>query len=101
MINHMICECSKLAPKEYKTRHDWVGKVIYWELWKKFKFDQTNKWYMLNRESVIENKTYKLLGFWDKNGSPNLSQTIEPYNYQQKKRELAELWTLLSRLTTE
>ena len=28
MINHIISECSKLAQKEYKTRYDWVGKVI-------------------------------------------------------------------------
>ena len=27
-INHLISECSKLEQKEYKTRHDWVGKVI-------------------------------------------------------------------------
>ena len=55
MINHVISECSKLAPKKYKTRHDWVGKVINWELYKKFKFDHTNKWYMHNQESVLEN----------------------------------------------
>ena len=24
--NHIISERSKLAQKEYKTRHDWVGK---------------------------------------------------------------------------
>ena len=24
-INHIISECSKLAQKEYKTRHDWVS----------------------------------------------------------------------------
>ena len=28
-INHIISEWSKLAQKEYKTRHDWVGKVIH------------------------------------------------------------------------
>ena len=28
-ITHIISECSKLAQKEYKTRHDWVGKVIH------------------------------------------------------------------------
>ena len=28
--NNHISECSKLAQKEYKTRHDWVGKVIHW-----------------------------------------------------------------------
>ena len=27
-INHKISECSKLAQKEDKTIHDWVGKVI-------------------------------------------------------------------------
>ena len=35
-INHIINEWSKLAQKEYKTRHDWVGKVIHWEMCKKF-----------------------------------------------------------------
>ena len=34
-INHIISERSKLA-QEYKARHDWVGKVIHWEMWKKF-----------------------------------------------------------------
>ena len=45
-INHIISECSKLAQKENKIRHDWVGKVIHRELCKKFNFDHTNKWYM-------------------------------------------------------
>ena len=49
-------------------------------------------------------------GFWKTNGSPNLGQTTRPNNSQQqkkkkkkekKKRELAELWTMLSRLTTK
>ena len=31
-INHIISECCKLAQKGYKTRHDWVGKVIHREL---------------------------------------------------------------------
>ena len=62
-INHIISECSELAQKEYKTRHDWVGKVIHWEMCKKFKFDHTNKWYMHNPAPVLENDTHKLL--WD------------------------------------
>ena len=62
-INHIISECSKLAQKEYKTRHGWVGKVIHWEMCKKFKFDHTNKWYMHNPAPVLENDTHKLL--WD------------------------------------
>ena len=27
-VNHIMSECSKLAQKEYRTRHDWFGKVI-------------------------------------------------------------------------
>ena len=42
-IYHIISKCSKLAQKEYKTRHDWMGKVIHREMCKKFKFDHTNK----------------------------------------------------------
>ena len=49
--------------KEYKTAHDWVEKVIYRELCKKFKFDHVNKWYMYNLEFVLENEKHKLL--WD------------------------------------
>ena len=62
-INHVISQCSKLAQKEYKTRHGYVGEVIHWEMCKKFKFDHTNKWYMHNPATVLENDTYKLL--WD------------------------------------
>ena len=64
-INHIIIECSKLAQKEYKARHDWVGKVIHREMCRKFQFDHTNKWYMHNPAPVLENDSHKLL--WDFN----------------------------------
>ena len=60
--NHII---SKLEQKEYKARSDWVGKVIHWETCRKFQFDHTNKWYMLNPAPVLENDLHKLL--WDFN----------------------------------
>ena len=61
-INHIISECSKLPHKEYKTRHNWVGKVIHWELCKKL---SEFHWELCKKlsESVLENKTHKLL--WD------------------------------------
>ena len=62
-INHIISECSNLAQNEYKTRHEWLGKVNHWEMCKKFKFDHTNKWYMHNPAPVLENDTHKYL--WD------------------------------------
>ena len=62
-INHIISECSKLEQEEYKARNDWVGKVIHWEICKKFKIDHTNRWYMHNPAPVLGNYTHKLL--WD------------------------------------
>ena len=53
----------QISTKEYKTGHDWVGKVIHWEMCKKFKFDYRNKWYTHNPASIQENDTHKIL--WD------------------------------------
>ena len=53
----------KLAQKEYKTRLDWVDKVIHLESWNKFKLDHANKWYIHYLESIMENDAHKIL--WD------------------------------------
>ena len=82
-INHIISECSKLAQKEYKARHDWVSKVIPWEMCRKFQFDHTNKWYMHNTAPVLENDSHKLP--WDFNIQtvhPNPGQKTRPHNNQ-------------------
>ena len=41
--------------KVYKNIHGWAGQVIPRKLCKKLKFDHTNKWYIQNPESVLEN----------------------------------------------
>ena len=46
-----------------KARHDWVGKVIHWEMCQKYKFNNTKKMYMHNPAPVLENDTHKLI--WD------------------------------------
>ena len=56
-ITHLISECNEVPQKEYKTRR--TG----WPRWKKLKFDCTNKCYMQNPASVLENETHQLL--WD------------------------------------
>ena len=61
VINHIINECSKLAQKEYKTRLNWVGKVIHWELCKELKFDRSTKWYMYKPDSIMVNERHKIL----------------------------------------
>ena len=59
-IKHVVSENSKLAQKRYKTRHDWVGKVIYWELCKKVNFDHATNGYMHKPESVQENEMHPI-----------------------------------------
>ena len=100
-INHIISESSKLAQKEYKARHDWVGKVIHWEMCEKFQFDHSNKWYMHNPAPVQENDSHKLL--WDFNiQTDHLIPARRPdLIIINKKRESTNLQTLLSRRTTE
>ena len=61
MVSHIVSKCSKLAQNEYKTRHDWVGRVIHWELCKRLKFDHSAKWYLHKPESVLENEKHKIL----------------------------------------
>ena len=90
MINHIISECSKLAQKEYKTRHNWMTKVIYREMCKKSQFDYTNKWYMPNPASVLENDTNKLLGDFDIiciSKSLNIGQKTTQLQQQQQQQQ--------------
>ena len=53
--------CSKLAQKEYKRRHDNLGKAVYWKLARKCNFEARDKWYEHAPESVLENELYKIL----------------------------------------
>ena len=62
-INHLISECSKMAQKEYKRRHDWVGKRIHWDLCKKFEIHASEQWYNHEPEAIVENDSCKIL--WD------------------------------------
>ena len=80
MINH-LSECSKWALREYKTRHDWVCKVIHWEMCKKLKFDHTNEWSMQIPEFPLGKWDARTAsGCLDKNGSFNLGQTSRLYS---------------------
>ena len=75
--------------------------MIFWELYKKLKFDYSNKWYMHHTESVLVNDTHKLL--WDFDIKiDHLIPTRRPDLIIIKKdRELAELCNLLFLQTSE
>ena len=64
-VSHIICECSKLAQKEYKRRHDNVARIIHWEICKKYHLPRAEQWYNHKPEGVTENESIKVL--WDFN----------------------------------
>ena len=59
-ISHIVCECEKLAQKEYKRRHD-VARIVHWKLCGKFNLRRSEKWYEHVPEGVVENKEVKIL----------------------------------------
>ena len=84
MISHIISEFSTLSQKEYKTRHDKVGRVIHWEQCKKFKFWLYEP--MVHTQPKIcpgKWDTQTPIRFWDENASPNLGQTTRPNKNQR------------------
>ena len=62
-IDHIVSGCNKLAQKVYKRRHDNLGKIVHWKLARKCNFEDGDKWYEHEPESVLENEDYKIL--WD------------------------------------
>ena len=54
-IDHVVSGCSKLAQKEYKRRHDNLGKIVYWKFPKKCNFEAGDKPYEHEPESVLQN----------------------------------------------
>ena len=62
-VDHIVSSCSKLAQKEYKRRHDNVGKIVHWKLARRCNFEAGDKWCKHEPESVLENEDYKIL--WD------------------------------------
>ena len=62
-ISHLVSECSKLAQREYKRRHDNVARYVHWQLCNKGGFERAKNWYEQQPEGVIENENFKLL--WD------------------------------------
>ena len=86
----------EISTKGYKTRHDWVGKMIHREMSKKLKFDQTNKWYMHNPPSVSRmthinsygTLTYKLIPY---EGDPFVCQRGPDFSKINKKKRTCKI----------
>ena len=62
---HIICECNKLAQREYKRRYNTVAKLVHLKLCKKHNLERKEKWYEHCPEGVVEDGDVKLI--WDIN----------------------------------
>ena len=59
-MSKIISKCSELAQRDYKIKQNWMGRVIHWELFEKFKFNHTNKCYSNNSETVLKMRRTKV-----------------------------------------
>ena len=57
MVNHIINGFRKLAQKEFKTKQNWVGKMITGNCARDLNLTMQN-WYMHKQESVLENEIH-------------------------------------------
>ena len=63
-VGHIVSECSKLAQREYKKRHDNVARYVHWKLRGKANLERSDKWFVHKPEGMCEYEHYiKLL--WD------------------------------------
>ena len=60
-VSHIISECSKLAQKEYKRRHDNARKYMQWKLCKKYNIDSKARWYEHSPKGIVESNDIKKL----------------------------------------
>ena len=62
-VQHLVCECKKLAQREYKRRHDNIAKLKHWKLCERYGFERKEKWYEHCPDGAIENDEVKLMGY--------------------------------------
>ena len=60
-ISHIVSECSRLAQRDYKRRHDNVARMVHWKLCEKSNLEKSEKWYLHNLQNVSEKGNHKLI----------------------------------------
>ena len=66
-----------------------MGKVIHWELCKKFKFDHTAKWYKHKPESVLVNEMHKIIWGFEIQTDPIITASRLDLVVNNKKENFA------------
>ena len=64
-MEHITSECKKIAQREYKRRHDTVGKLVHWKFCEKHNLEKKEKRYEHCPEGVVKDDDVRLI--WDIN----------------------------------
>lgn len=81
------------AQKQYKSKHDWVERVIHCELCKRLGFNHMERQHMQKLETVPENRKKKKL-LWDyeiETGHKNANVEIRS-NCRKQRKDLSVLF---------
>ena len=65
-VMHVASGCEELAKKQYKIRHDGMGKRVHWELCKKYDVECSERWYEHVPFEVCRSRGGRVEIYWDK-----------------------------------
>ena len=64
-VSYLLCECPKLANKEYKQRNNRVASALHWGLCAENKLECGEKLFNDTPENVVENEDVDSMGCKD------------------------------------
>ena len=62
---HIASGCEGLAKRQYKIRHDTIGRRVHWELCRKYGIECSEKWYQHIPEKIVTTADEKVEILWD------------------------------------
>ena len=62
-MGHLASECTKLAQREYRSRHDNVTRIIRWKICGKHDLERASKWHEHAPQGVETDKVRVFLDF--------------------------------------
>ena len=60
-VGHLASECTKLAQREYRSRHDNVTRIIRWKICGKHDLERASKWHEHAPQGVVKTDKVKVL----------------------------------------
>ena len=61
-VSHTVSECKMLVQKEYKKRHDNVGRYIHWKLCEKYGFQGAQSGTSMIQMELLRTKSTRFCG---------------------------------------